>query len=310
MSAGPASLLNIQRGELTAEGWTQVHTYQVFTTDGTDGPDVVLGAAGLPAFNSGLAYDALARAQRITPIKQTDATIHWHVEVEYGRETASDQDSQNPPTLRPVKRSSGVRWVEKALMVDKDGKAILTGAQTPFDPPITVQVPHYVAKFQRWEDSFSTSAADAYLGKVNSSAFGAYAAGRVLCTNIDASEEWEQNEDGDLQRYWLVTYEFEASQEFDPWQPLKLLNADVWHLDASGVRKLTYVDSAGDYGSKEDLEADAVRVPKPVPLSDANGTTATVGFPIAAEYLPDEANYLEFNIYDEADFNGLDLPVN
>lgn len=307
MSAGPAVLKNEERGEETVQGFSVVRTYQVFTTDGTDGPDVVLTASGLPAFYSGLSYDPLARASRRTPIKQSDSTTHWMVEVEYTRETGSQQDQQNPPTLRPVKRSAGVRWVEKALQQDRNGDAILTGAKSPYNPPITVQVPHIVVRFQRWESTFSSSLIDTYAGKVNSSTFGAFSAGRVLCTNIEASEEWEQDADGNLQRYWLVTYEFEASESWDTWDPFKVLDADFYFIDsADDERKLIYVDSTGTYGAVDDLEDDAVPVPSPVPLS---GNPATPGDVLQASELPDDAYYQEYNIYETADFNDLDLPV-
>lgn len=308
MSAGAASLLNRRRGEYSVAGWSFVDTYQVFTTDGTDGPDVVLTASGLPAFNAGSSIDPLARASRFTPIKQEDSTVHWQVEVEYARETGNQLDQQNPPTLRPVKRSASIRWVEKALQQDKDGEPILTGAKSPFNPPITVQVPHIVARFQRWESSYSYTLIKTYAGKVNSTTFGAFAAGQVLCTNIEASEEWEQDGDGNLQRYWLVTYEFEAAEDWDKWKPLKILDADFYFLDSgdSGARKLIYVDNTGTYGAVDDLEADAVPVPSPVPLSN---NPATPGDVLQASELPDDANYLEFDIYDEVDFNALGLDL-
>lgn len=308
MSAGAATLLNIQRGELTVNGWSQVHTYQVFTTDGTDGPDVVVTASGLPTFYSALAYDPLARASRITPIKQEDATNHWHVEVEYSRETGSQLDRQNPPTLRPVKRSATIRWVEKSLDKDKDGQPILTSAKTPFNPPITVQVPHIVARFVRWESSFSYTTIKTYAGKVNSTTFGPFPAGQVLCTNIEASEEWEQNGDGNLQRYWQVTYEFEASEDWDKWKPFKILDADFWFIDpADSKRKPIFVDADGTYHGDPNDPNGATPVPSPVPL---DGPSGDLGDVLQSSELPQDAHYLEFDIYDEVDFNALNLPVN
>lgn len=307
MSAGPATLLGTRRGDYTVNGWTVVETYQVITTDSTDGPDVVLTASGLPAFYAASSIDPLARAARFSPNQQPDATVNWHVEVTYERETGNQLDQQNPPTLRPVKRSTQTRWVEKALMQDVDGNPILTGAKTPFDPPLTVQVPHAVAIFQRWEATFSSATKDAYEGKVNSSSFGAYAAGRVLCTGLNGDEQWEQDASGNLQRYWLVTYEFEASQSWDPWRPFKVLDQDIWFIDpADSKRKLIYVDSAGYYGANNDgtAEANAVPVPRAIPLA-----ASPAGDILQPSELPDSAHYLEFNIYQQADFNALALPV-
>lgn len=308
MSAGPASLMNVQRGELTAQGWTQVHTYQVFMTDGTDGPDVVLGASGLPAFGESLAYDPLSRVSRITPIKQEDATNHWHVDVEYSRETANQQDNQQPPTLRPVKRSASVRWVQRALMQDEEGDPILTSAKTPFNPPIEIQVPHPVARFTRWEESFSTSIIKQYVGKVNSTAFGAYDAGWVMCTNIEASEEWEQDEDGNPQKFCLVTYEFEACyDEQDTFRPLKVLDADFWFIDpADDKRKPIFVDADGTYHGDPNDANGATPVPSPIPLDGPAGDEGDV---LQVSEIPADIHYLEFNIYGETDFGALGLPV-
>lgn len=302
MSAGPATLKNRRRGTLTVNGWTFVDTYQVITTDGTDGPDVVLTASGLPAFNAASSIDPLARASSFTPIKQEDATIHWEVDVEYARETGNQLDRQNPPTLRPVKRSAGVRWVEKALQQDKNGDPILTSAKTPFNPPITVQVPHIVARFTRWESSFGYATIKTYAGKVNSTTFGAFEAGQVLCTNVEGSEEWEQDGDGNLVQYWLVTYEFESSEDWDKWKPLKILDQDFFFLDPSDSykRKLILIKEDGTYTPTS--ADDTSPVPSPVPLDED-------GVVLLASELPESAHYLEWDIYDEVDFNALGLDL-
>lgn len=351
MSAGPASLLNIQRGELTAQGWTQVHTYQVITTDGTDGPDVVLNASGLPAFGASLAYDPLSKVSRITPIKQDGATIHWEVEVEYSRETANQQDNQQPPTLRPVKRSASVRWVEKALQRSRTlytddtppvpyHQSIVTSAKTPFNPPITISVAHSVVRFQRWENSFSTATQRAYLGRVNSTQFGVFPPGWVMCTNIEASEEWEQDAEGNPQKFWTVTYEFEScAGESDTFDPIRVLDADFWFLDPdeddeSKKRKKIYIKDDGTYTG--DPTANGVaEIPSPIPISGGlipNGSgwrLPTDADPVSSYQrigdvlTPDEisgidgvlfsqpslVNYLKFYVYELADFNELGLPV-
>lgn len=338
MSALPATLLNIQRGERTAAGWNQVHTYQVFTTDGTDGPDVVVGAPGLPAFGAALTYDPTARVSRITPDKQGDATNHWHVDVEYSQETANSQDHQKPPTLRPTKRTAKVRWVERALQEDRPyeredgsfrGDPILTSAKTPFNPPITTSVPHPVVTFQRWEEEFTTQTLINYVGHVNSTPFGVYAPGWVLCTNIEASEEWEQDAEGEFRRYWLVTYEFEAACDHsDKFDPIRVLDADVWFIDMTDdERKALYVLPSGSY-TGDATEAGAILVPTPVPISGGlvqDSGTGQFRLPTDSDDPSDIVrvgdwltvqeiergltHHLEFSIYPEADFNELGLPV-
>lgn len=307
MSAGAATLTNIQRGELTYSGWSQVHTYQVFTTDGTDGPDVVLEASGLPSFSSGLTYDPLSRVSRITPIKQEDATTHWHVDVEYSRETGNQQDTQQPPTLRPVKRAAATKMVARSLMKDRHGEPILTGAKTPFNPAIEIQVPHPVVTFTRWEETFTTATIRAYAGRVNLSDFGDYPAGWVMCVDINASEEWEQDENGDPKKYWMVTYVFEACyDEQDTFDPVNILDCDYWFLDPtdSGKRKPIFVDKDGAYhGNPQDTNG-ATPAPTPVCLAET-----PAGDVLQASELPDAAHFLNLEIFQQAEFNDLELPV-
>jgi hypothetical protein len=305
MSAGPATLLLQDSGDETAEGFTYEETYQVFTTAASDDGSVVLTASGLPGFGAAFSADPLSRVSSRRPIRQQDATNHWQVQIRYSRETGQQIDNQQPPTLRPVQRSADVKWVTRALQQDKDGDPIVTSAKTPFNPPIEVSVPHPVVTFVRWEETFSTSTIKAYVGKVNASSFGAYDAGEVMCTKIAATEQWEQNADGEPTKYWQVTYEFEACYDAsDTFEPFKVLDADFWFLDSSDsdTRKALYVDADGTLGTREDLSADAIPVPSPIPLDET-------GEPMVASRLPDDAHYLEFSIYGEAEFNDLNLPV-
>jgi hypothetical protein len=347
MSAGPATLKLRTSLNLTYEGAEVQDTYEVFTTDPDDGPDVVMAASGLPTFGAASTYDPLSRVSAVRPQRQEDATVHWLVEVSYSREKGNQQDRQQPPTLRPVRRSASIRWVQKALQQGRTlyttdtppvpyRQSILTSAKTPFNPPIEIQLPHPVARFVRWEESFSTQTMKDYVGKVNSTPFGAYDVGWVMCTNIEASEEWEQDADGNPQKYWMVTYEFEACyNESDTFDPIKVLDADFWFLDPSEAdeskkRKSIYIKANGTY-TGDSSEAGATPVPSPVPISgglvgdgpiwrlptdsDDPGDIERVGDILRPDEIDDSGSqpslihYLEFNIYETADFNALGLPV-
>lgn len=309
MSAGAATLLMRTSFNLTVREAEVQETYQVFTTDASDGADIVLGASGLPQLNAASPYDSLSRVVAVRPMRQEDSTVHWQVEVSYARGTGDNQqDHQQPPTLRPVQRSAAVRWVQRALMQDEDGNPIVTSAKTPFNPPIEVSLPHPVVRFVKWEESFSTSIIKAYVGKVNASAFGAYDAGCVMCTNIEATEQWEQDADGNPQKFWQVTYEFEACYDAqDTFRPLKVLDADYWFIDPDDdKRKPIFVDADGTYHGNPDDANGATPAPSPVPL---DGPSGDLGDVLQASEIPADIHYLEFNIYGEADFNALGLPV-
>jgi len=315
MAVSSVNKLRDESGDQTVEGFTYRETWQVRTTNGDDTSDVVLSAVGLPTLGQQFGGDPLSIVSSRRPVRDSDSRVVWNVEIGYSREKASQEDKQQPPTLRPVKRSTGTKWVEKALMRDNtrsaafpDGKPILTSAKTPFNPPITITVPHPTASFMRWENatgpnSFSTQTKINYEGKVNSAQFGVFTAGYVLCTGINGSEEWEQDANGTLKRYWMVTYEFEYNP--DGWNPTLLLDEDYWFIDpADSKRKPIYVDPDGAYGGP-DL-ANGVPIPSPIPLS---GVAGSVGDVLQASELPESVHYLEFNIYLEADFNALGLPV-
>jgi hypothetical protein len=302
MSAGPATLKLRTSLNLTYEGAEVQDTYEVFTTDPADGPDVVMGASGLPTFGAASTYDPLSRVSAVRPQRQEDSTVHWLVEVSYSREKGNQEDQQQPPTQRRVMRDADTRMVERALQKDRHGDPILTTAKSPFSPPIVISVPHPIVRFQRWEESFSTALIKAYAGRVNSASFGDYEAGWVMCTRIAGVEQWEQNADGEPTLYWLVTYEFEACyDENDTFDPMKLLNSDFWFIDADGKRKLIYALENGNY-TGDAAAAGASLIPSPVPI-DEDGAV------LQASELPADVHYLNLEVFQQADFNDLNLPV-
>ncbi len=306
MSAGPATLKLQTTADQTIEGTTLTETYEVFTTSNTDGPLEVLAASGLPFLGQSSSIDGLSLVTSRRPVRQSDSTTHWLVEITYSRQKASDQDTQNPPTLRPVKRWTGTRWVERALMKDEDGNPILTSAKSPFNPPITVQVPHSLIFFQRWVDAgdFTIAKKRMYEGKTNSSSFGGEAAGRVMCTAYNGTEEWEQDGDGNVGRYWIENFEFEICfDEADTFRPIKVLDCDYFGLNPSKSfkRMAIFIDANGDY-TFDSTAAGAVPVPQPVCI-DSSGAY------IPASGLPTGAHYLEWNTVPQVDFNGLMLPL-
>ena len=306
MPALAAELLNQTRTDESVEGYEIQELYQVRTTDASVDAFDVLAAPGLPALNSPFGSSFLTRVSNRRPFRPDHrAPTYWHVEVAYRKDRSSQEDRQNPPTLRPVVRSAGIRWVERALMMDKDDNAIITSAKTPFNPPLTASFPHPVVTFVRWEETFSTATQLQYGGKVNSETFGVYEPGYVLCSNIGASEQWELDASGVLKRYWQVTYEFEASPELK-WRPAQILDADYWFIDPDdSKRKPIYVLPDGTY-TGDPTEEGAAPAPTPIPLK---GEAPNLGNVLVPADIPEFLHFLEFNLHDQVDFNALNLPV-
>lgn len=287
--------------------------------DATDDESVVLAASGIPALSSPHPLDPTSIVIRREAVRRSDEWSEWRVNVHYSRQSGSTDDRTAPPTLRPVARSAGFRAVQKAVIKTLNGDPIVVpGTETPYDPPVQVLKYNPVVRFQRWEASFSTGTQKTYLGKVNSGQFGAYGPGEVMCTALDADEEWENDGNGTIRRYWRVLYEFEADE--DGWQP-RLQTADYFHIDPADSKRVPIF--IGDDGTAFDANDN--------PFTSSNGDAAPhpmllyaqdIGGIVAGEIAP-AANISSaiadgsfndkftkvYDVHGEADFTALALPI-
>lgn len=262
-------------------GRSYTDVWQVLTDIETDGADVVLSAMELPDKGDTRNGGASVCTRRSAEQDDNDR-LNWTVTVSWEPRTSEHEGGggTTPPTSRPVRRSFSTVAVDKAATKDRDGNPILNTAGVEFDPPPHYRVYNAVATFVRYESTFSSAFALQLAGAVNAAAWGGFEPGQVQCTEVSATEVFE-----DGVRYWEVTYSFEATRE--GWQLSLLSNGSTKVVDCEHV---AIEDSNG------------VLLTEPVPL-DENGDV------ISPCDLPGAAYYVTANVYQEYDFNLLGLPV-
>jgi hypothetical protein len=124
-------------------------------------------------------------------------------------------------------------------------------------------------------DTFDGASALTLVNKVNDDDFMGAAAGTLLLTSMDATQQFEDDEE-----FWAVTVTFEFNP--DSWNPTKILDR--------GMRKL-------DNGEWKPILVENREITEPA-LLDGHGAPLD---PAAAPV------YLEYDFYDEADFDTIGL---
>jgi hypothetical protein len=203
----------------------------------------------------------------------------WEVLVNYSR---------LPPVLLPWEQNPVYSWSSNAIevLVERDistGKHIKNSAGCPFDPAPTVTKFDPILQVQRNELTFDESVAAYYGGTVNSGTFYGYAAGYVMCLPPTATTQEYVYENGDIQTYWAVTYQFQfRNSAFQTNWQLKLLDAGFLKKSGSSLVPITI-------GGREPSS--------PVPL---NGSGDVLSNPSSAT-----PTFLDFTVYPSTDFSAL-----
>lgn len=164
-----------------------------------------------------------------------------------------------------------------ALEVDRFGEAILNSAGDTFDPPIDTEQVQWRLTINKWKSSFNPVTLSDYLFHTNISTFYGFAAGQVLLDAVRAKQSRRGGVDG-----WDTTWEFLCDVDG---HDLHLLDMGMRELGLTAPNHI--IDSRGQL------------VSKPVLL---DGT----GFPLA-DPTPATAEFLDFEIYDQANFDDLGL---
>lgn len=303
-------------------GVTARRDWKVIVDDPNDDDSIVLAASGIPGLLLPHPNDGTSLVVRREATRRSVEWSEWFVSVYYSRQPGSTEDRQSPPTLRPVIRSASVRSVQMAVTSMKvadensaNGFKIvpitIKGTGTPLDPPLMITRYLPVVRFRRWESSFSTQTQRDYCGRVNKTPFGAYGPGEVMCTNIEGEEEYENDGNGTIIKYWHVTYEFAA--DTNGWQP-RVVNADYFCINSDGNRVALHLDTDGAQINPPD--GTPVSTPQ-ILWAVADGQTAVGTMATSAEVtdaVADETFNDKFTFVPEiiptADFNQLQLPVN
>ncbi len=248
-------------------------------------------AVNLPEIPPPLAVwrGALVRGYKV---KEVDTIIHpvtgvpaiiWHVTVELDTNFSSDDKDQQDQS--PTQRRPTVRWYGETEeeVLEKDP---VTGdpVQTDAGEPIILTTPtvHPVLEIKRYEFyPFNPNIMLTYAHRVNSKTFWGAPRGSALMLPMDVEEETIEG-----QTYAVVTYrvkfKIKPGQE-EPWKA-RVLHHGHLYRPAPGQPPVAAKDKHGN----------------PITVNLQNGTGTR---------LPDgaEPQYKEFNRFEYADFNALNL---
>lgn len=206
----------------------------------------------------------------------------WRVEVNYSSESECLSHDPDDPLDDPIKVRWGTAKFEVVAEEDRDGNPLMNTAHEAYDPPAMKDDSRTTLTITRNEATYDPSRSEAFRDTVNQSDFQGFAAGKVKCDSITAGDAWQG-----CNHYWVVTYVFHVNQK-EGWA-VKPLN--------QGFREIP----AGETESREIRDADGTLASKPRPL-DADGAE------IPTADLPDAAIFNEHDVYDESDFDDLQLP--
>jgi hypothetical protein len=282
------SVTEIHEGRGSSEsldGKTRTRVFQVLTDNPLDDAAVVLASPLLPAklapYITDTTQDLTCRVRDRRADQQGDHPQDWRVTIEY--DTRFDQkelESIENPLARPVEVSYGSN--KFALVAEKDlvtSDAVVNSAYERFDPPPERRVANLVLHFKKNFADFVAVTLTDYLYTTNSKIFYGFDAGRVLCTDIQATLKNDNNVS-----YWEVSFEFEVAKK--TWK-LELLDQGFWYFDTDAAKFKNFADDAGQPASKPRL---------------LNGQGDPLANPIT-----DDPVFLSFTIYESKNFDDLKI---
>lgn len=293
---------------------------RVITDDPNIGPRAVSRSLGVDAgayYKSPLAspneWDYGAWLSSVEGSEENDDGKSWIVSLGYSPfnwqelQGGKEGDSASTFTANPFNAPPTVRWSseseEVACTLDRYATPILNSAGDPFDPPLTKVKSTPICTITRMLPSFDTNWLTQYKDHVNKSEWQGFPAGTVLVKDMTADRTylndygyaWEQT----------ITLAFRPiilAESTDPEAPWKT-DIDIveagWATQVlnSGLRqRVPDPDNPGDYKVEQ-------------VLIDNSPTSSEVYLTKDGTFDPNtDPNYLAFDLYDEVEFDGFDLP--
>jgi hypothetical protein len=247
-----------------------------------------LSAAGLPLMNDPHPQNSSLRV-RNRDVSQ-DGPISFSATISYEAQINDPNDPSQNPLLRPaVIRFSAVTQ-EVEIDEDINGDPIETVNGEPI-VGVTRPFTDLVVTVQRNLPTFNPLSISTYMNKINSATWYGLPAGTVRITDIQAGNVFSEDFE-----YWDVSISFQIRRGFGSVTDAKAW----WHRtahqgyiidDGAGVRAIAKADAADDF------TANGETVAQPVMLDLTTGERLAAG----------TGAYIEFQVLDEIDFNGLNL---
>jgi hypothetical protein len=247
-----------------------------------------LSAAGLPLMNDPHPQNSSLRV-RNRDVSQ-DGPISFSATISYEAQVNDPNDPSQNPLLRPavIRFSSVTQEVE--IDEDVNGDPIETVNGEPI-VGVTRPFTDLVVTVQRNLPTFNPLSISTYMNKINSATWYGLPAGTVRITDIQAGNVFSEDFE-----YWDVSISFQVRRGFGSVTDAKAW----WHRtahqgyiidDGAGARAIAKADAADDF------TANGETVAQPVMLDLTTGERLAAG----------TGAYIEFQVLEEIDFNGLNL---
>ena len=223
-------------------------------------------------------------ARKVTASNQADSPHHYIVTVEYSSAPLDKEDKDKEDNPDPTTRPAVIKWntvlYREAVEKDVDGDAILNSAGDYFDPPIERDRSNWTCNVRKNMANPPTWLLDYNNCPINSSSFTvdgvSVQARKARLSMIDIGEKQVEND----VNFRTVTITLEFKKE--GWQA-SILDQGLKEVDG-GVLKPITVD--GKSITSPQLLSGGVHIDAPS---------------------PDNAEFLDYDIYDEKDFSVLPL---
>lgn len=296
-----------------------MRTYLVQTDSPTDGPNVVLGAPGLPKIRDPYDGHPSAVCIRRVPQELANTPFAWHVTCEWS--THSVDRDENPLNTRPdiewgfeafeepivgtpnhttptqIPNGSGQNG-EPVFLEGEElsssflGWGILNAAGDPYDPPPTRTNYYPVIRFTRNEESFDAATALHFGDTVNLTDWCGLAPRQAWLKPIEASHEVQMADGIDQPDilYWRVRYTF-------------VLKAYTWDL--------LVLNQGYRYLDKPNTTTTAP-FPKKIPFDNGGRPYIDLLKTDGTRYAANEkkvATYGRYRVIREVDFKGLNINI-
>jgi hypothetical protein len=239
-----------------------------------------LGTAGLPLMNDPHPQNSSLRV-RNRDVSQ-DGPISFSATISYEAQVNDPNDPAQNPLLRPAVVRFGAVTQEVEIDEDVDGDPIQTVNGEPI-VGVTRPFTDLVITVQRNLPTFNPLSISGYMNKVNSATWYGLPAGTVRITDIQAGNVFSEDFE-----YWDVSISFQVRRGFGSITDAKAW----WHrtahqgyiINESGTKRIATTD-------------DGLTVSQPVMLDLTTGAQLAAGV----------GAYIEFEVLEEIDFNGLNL---
>lgn len=265
-------------GKVSENGLRRMHL--VKTSNKWDDAYIVSQSNDLPKWNNPHPSNFFfrARKQTITPV--SDTPFWWEVVTDYTTEPVEDEERQD---ANPLDRETKVTWASQVYqgytVEDKDGNAMLNKAGDPLEP-LPVDLVRWNITFQKNFTSVPLWVTD-YVNCINDSATTIngvnFPKQTLKLQGLDISDKQVQN---DVEYYSVKAQIVYQRETF----VVRRLNEGFAYLDGGSTRT-PFTESDGSRSAEmRCLDEDGDQL--------ANPTAET-------------AVFLEFEIYEEKDFNAL-----